>query len=264
MTETATTAPSRFLSYDLFGAKITPMNATEMLHAFESHIDNNFQCIMASQNMHGLRVHIENVAVRDLHDLPQTHVHIDGMPLVGLCRLNGIPAGRDHRVTLVDFVWPLLELSAKRGWRVYYLGATEEIITAGQARIAERLPELNLRAHHGYIDNTADADAVNREIADFQPHLVLVGLGMGRQERWILANLATLGTASVMTMGACMEYIAGAVGTPPRWMGRTGLEWFYRFAEQPARFWRRYLIEPWIVLGHIAWYQARKGPRSNT
>jgi N-acetylglucosaminyldiphosphoundecaprenol N-acetyl-beta-D-mannosaminyltransferase len=248
--------PLRFVSYDLFGAKITPTTNDDLQYLLESHIDAAEQCVVASQNMHGLRVRLNTPALRELHALPQTHVHIDGMPLVALCRLNGIRATREHRVTLVDFIWPLLVLAERRGWRVYYVGATADVVRAGTARIAERLPTLELRAHHGYLNDAATTAEVAGEIAAFAPQLVLVGMGMGRQERWILEHLAAIAPASVMTVGACMEYIAGAVGTPPRWMGRAGLEWLYRFAEQPARFWRRYLVEPWIVLGYIAWYTA--------
>lgn len=246
-----TAAPVHFPSHDVYGAKVTPMTADELLDLLDSHIAARAQCVVASQNMHGLRVRIADESMRTLHDLPQTYVHIDGLPLIGLCRLCGVRASRAHRVTLVDFVWPLLTLAERRGWKVYYLGADERVLAAGTARIRTRLPMLDLRAHHGYLRDEAASSAVTSEIAAFAPDLILVGMGMGRQERWILEHLDAIAPASVMTVGACMEYIAGVVGTPPRWMGRAGLEWLYRLAENPGRFWRRYLIEPWVVAAYI-------------
>jgi N-acetylglucosaminyldiphosphoundecaprenol N-acetyl-beta-D-mannosaminyltransferase len=249
-------APLHFPSHDVFGAKITPMTGADLLGLLESNIAARQQCVVASQNMHGLRVRLAAASMRRLHDLARTYVHIDGMPLVALCRLRGVRASRVHRVTLVDFIWPLLTLAERHSWRVYYLGGGQDMLTAGSALIKARLPQLELRTHHGYIDDASATAAVAQEIAEFAPDLVLVGMGMGRQERWILQHLETIAPASVMTVGACMEYLAGAVGTPPRWMGRAGLEWLYRLAENPSRFWQRYLVEPWVVLGHILHYTA--------
>jgi N-acetylglucosaminyldiphosphoundecaprenol N-acetyl-beta-D-mannosaminyltransferase len=48
--------------------------------------------------------------------------------------------------------------------------------------------------------------------------------------------------------GACIDYVAGAVPTPPRWMGRLGVEWLHRLVSEPRRLWSRYLVEPWFVL----------------
>ena len=247
-------AQCRLDSYDFYGGKITPATIDELLSLLESNVDRGQQCIVASQNMHGLCVRLTNPAMRRLHELPQTYVHIDGMPLVLLCRLSAIKATSRHRVTLVDFVWPLLALAERRAWRIYYLGGNDDVVKAGMGHIAMRFPGLEVRAHNGYFEESS-AMAVADEIARFAPHLVMVGMGMGRQESWILNHYQALAPASIVTVGACMEYVAGAVGTPPRWMGRMGLEWLYRFAENPARFWRRYLIEPWIVLAYILWYK---------
>jgi N-acetylglucosaminyldiphosphoundecaprenol N-acetyl-beta-D-mannosaminyltransferase len=96
--------------------------------------------------------------------------------------------------------------------------------------------------------------AVVQDIVDYRPQVLLVGMGMGIQERWILQNLDILSPTSVCTVGACMEYIAGAAATPPRWMGQAGLEWLFRLTENPGRFWYRYLVEPWFVLAYILWY----------
>lgn len=244
----------RYPSYDLFGAKITPTTAGDLLSILDSYIGAGRQCVIASQNMHGLHIALRDASFARLHCLPDTYVHIDGMPLVLLCKLRGIAASCNHRVTLVDWIWPLLQHAADEGWRLYYLGATESVLRDGTAVILARIPHLALKTHHGYIvDAEGNADpAVLDDVARYRPHLVLVGMGMGPQEHWILENLQALAPACVCTVGACIEYIAGAVKTPPRWMGRVGLEWLFRFAENPTRFWYRYLIEPWFVLAHVA------------
>jgi N-acetylglucosaminyldiphosphoundecaprenol N-acetyl-beta-D-mannosaminyltransferase len=52
----------------------------------------------------------------------------------------------------------------------------------------------------------------------------------------------------VLPCGACMDYVAGVIPAPPRWMGRFGIEWLYRLASEPRRLWRRYLVEPWALV----------------
>ena len=73
-------------------------------------------------------------------------------------------------------------------------------------------------------------------------------MGMPRQEHWIFENSADVGAGAICNVGGLMDYIAGETPTPPRWMGRFGLEWLFRLASNPKRLWRRYLIEPWFVL----------------
>jgi N-acetylglucosaminyldiphosphoundecaprenol N-acetyl-beta-D-mannosaminyltransferase len=240
-------------SYNLFGSKVTLATRDELLETIAASIAEAKPCVVASQNMHGMYVGTREESFERLHALDETVVHIDGMPIVLLCRLAGIPARRDHRATLVDVIWPLLELAAAREWRVFYLGAQGETLERGMAAIRARFPRLPLASHHGFVDATNEAAVVER-IRAFAPQLVLVGMGMGRQERWILEHGREIGPACFFTVGACLEYVSGTVRTPPRWMGQAGLEWLFRLAENPRRFWFRYLIEPWVVLVHCARY----------
>ncbi|HEU4751959.1 MAG TPA: WecB/TagA/CpsF family glycosyltransferase, partial [Armatimonadota bacterium] len=77
--------------------------------------------------------------------------------------------------------------------------------------------------------------------------------GMPRQERWIVDNLERLPEGTVVfDLGALMDLFAGALPVPPRWVGRAGLEWLYRLCTHPRRVWRRYLLEPWFLLPHLA------------
>jgi len=76
-------------------------------------------------------------------------------------------------------------------------------------------------------------------------------LTMPRQEKWVLRNRARLKVNAILTAGACFDYVAGAIPTPPRWMGQLGLEWLYRLVSEPRRLWRRYLVEPVYLLPYF-------------
>ena len=245
-------------SYEFFGAKITPATADELCALLDAHVTLERQCVVASQNLHGMYVGLNEPAVPTLHRLDRTYVHIDGMPIVWLCRLWGIRASSEHRVTLLDLIWPLLELAERRGYRVYLLGGTESVAQSAARTVGARLPRLALRAHHGFFSDAGEAPSVVEDIRAFETDLLLIGLGMGRQEKWILEHAPSISPACVVTVGACMEYLAGAVRVPPRWLGPLGLEWIFRLAENPKRFWRRYTIEPWVVAWNLAGHFARR------
>jgi N-acetylglucosaminyldiphosphoundecaprenol N-acetyl-beta-D-mannosaminyltransferase len=85
-------------------------------------------------------------------------------------------------------------------------------------------------------------------IRQHNPDVLIVGMGMPRQERWLLANHDKLAAPVLLTSGAAIDYVAGEIPTPPRWLGPLGLEWLYRLASEPRRLWRRYLLEPWFAV----------------
>ena len=72
-------------------------------------------------------------------------------------------------------------------------------------------------------------------------------MGMPRQEAWIAANYGLLETGVVFSLGAAFDYEAGVQKAAPRWSGRLGLEWLFRFAADPKRLFTRYFVEPWLL-----------------
>ncbi len=239
-----------YRSFKILGFKITPLTLAEQLELVAAYIKTGEQCVLAHLNLHGMYMSQKEPAISYLHEESATFVAIDGMPLVLFCRLAGIKGRRRHRVTNVDLFWPLMSLAVQSGWRIYYIGSTPEVLAKALTAIHDRLPTLVIRGHHGYIE--IDDDDVIAEVNEFRPDLVIVGMGMGLQERWILKNKRSLAPASLMPVGALMEFIAGTVSTPPRWAGPLGLEWLFRLKGNPRRFWRRYLIEPWAVVWNLA------------
>lgn len=99
------------------------------------------------------------------------------------------------------------------------------------------------------MDNAAEAAAVTDAISAARPDVLLVGMGMPRQERWVARFRDRLPPCVILTVGAAFDYEAGVTPTPPRWSGRLGVEWLFRFAAEPRRLFFRYFIEPWSLIG---------------
>lgn len=178
-------------------------------------------------------------------------VYIDGMPLVVLGRLLGYPLAREHRITSLDWFPELLRESAKKGWGIFYLGSRPGVAELGAERLRARFPGLTIHTHHGYfdMDDPQENGRVLEEISRFLPNVLLVGMGMPRQEEWILRNLDAISANVTFTIGALMDYHADEIPVPPRWMGRIGLEWAFRLVAEPRRLGRRYLVDPWALVG---------------
>lgn len=161
----------------------------------------------------------------------------------------GKPLEPEHRVTYVDWVRPLMAEAKRQGWRIFHLGGKPGVAERAAEKLRSEFPGLLLQTHHGYFDMAGKENKdILEKINAFRPHVLMVGMGMPRQEHWVLDNLEHLGVNAILTAGACFDYVAGAIPTPPRWMGRLGLEWAYRLFSEPRRLWRRYLVEPWYLV----------------
>lgn len=230
----------------LLGVTVNAVTIEDLNLCIAASVERNERWIIANHNLRSVYLFHRDPEMRSFF----THaliVHIDGMPLVYWARLLGYPVRKEHRVTYVDWVHPLMAMAEAEGWRVFYLGGKPGVAAQAAQKLQERYPRLMIQTHHGYF-TPEENETVLQEIAEFQPHVLMVGMGMPRQEHWVLDNLDRIQANAILTAGACFDYIAGAIPTPPRWMGRMGLEWLYRLFSEPRRLWRRYLVEPWALL----------------
>jgi N-acetylglucosaminyldiphosphoundecaprenol N-acetyl-beta-D-mannosaminyltransferase len=233
------------------GVTLQPKSLPEMNKLVERGIRERQRWIIANHNLHSVYLFHRYPRLRKFYsDVHWTY--LDGMPLVALGRLYGYPLQRKQRVTHADWMGPLMELAAGRGWRVFNLGSPREVAERGAAQLRKRYPALQIEVSDGYFDARRGSDeneALVARINAYRPDLLMVGMGMPRQEFWTQENFARLKAHVILSSnGAAFEYVAGAVPTPPRWAGRMGLEWIFRLINEPRRLFARYLLEPWYIL----------------
>jgi len=229
------------------------MNMAELNALLAETIERNEKAIVANHNLHSLYLFLKSSKVRAFYrDARWTH--IDGMPIVALAKLYGYRVPRESRVTYADWTYSIAEVAAQKKWRLFYLGSAPGIAEAGAKILRNRFPGLQIATASGFFNTTggsSENEDVLRKIAAFEPHVLMVGMGMPRQELWIHENFAALQANAILTAGAAMDYVAGAVPTPPRWAGKVGLEWAFRLGAEPKRLWHRYLVEPWTIVGAV-------------
>jgi len=237
-------------TFDLLGARVNLLTMTQLNDIIAATIESDKKCVLANHNLHSLYLLRHEIEMRLFFESVD-YSHVDGMALIFLGRCLGLPVKKCHRVTYVDWFPILMRESARRNWRVFYLGSKPGVSKEGAAILRQRFPGLEIAIAHGYFNAHPDSDEnhnILNTINRYRPHILLVGMGMPRQEYWILNNLSNLSVNVVLPSGAAMDYVVGTIPTPPRWASKIGLEWFSRLINEPGRLWRRYLVEPWSLL----------------
>ena len=98
--------------------------------------------------------------------------------------------------------------------------------------------------------NAQEEAELQAQIRAARPDILWVGLSTPKQERFMAEYLSKLDVTLMVGVGAAFDFHAGRVSQAPRWMQRSGLEWFYRLCCEPRRLWKRYLRNnPLFVLG---------------
>ncbi len=182
----------------------------------------------------------------------------DGLPIVWLSRLEGRPL--PERVTGVDLVDTLCAQAERRGVGVYLLGASERTIRTVAALMHHRYPALDLHYAHGYF---ASEDAADRagDIARSGARLLIVGMGVPRQEHFIEDHWDCLDVDVAIGVGGSFDVLAGVRRRAPRWVQNSGLEWLFRLAQEPRRLLPRYAVTNAQFLMAIAREWASPAPR---
>jgi N-acetylglucosaminyldiphosphoundecaprenol N-acetyl-beta-D-mannosaminyltransferase len=236
----------------ILGVEVDALTEAELFATIEKTISDGEQKFIAHHNLHSIYLALQDSEMRDFYESADIII-ADGMSLVLAGQLSGQKIRRRHRISWTDMILPLMKRAADNGWRVFFLGGAPGIPERVVCLLKAKFPGLEIDAHHGYLDdggsNAATPDVIRR-IASCNPRILVIGMGMPRQEHLVARNAASLPANIVITAGACMDYLVGEKRMAPRWLGKIGLEWTYRLFTEPRRLYRRYLFEPWVVLWH--------------
>lgn len=175
----------------------------------------------------------------------------DGVGLLWAARWLG---GRlPERVAGSDLVGLIAEAAARRGWRVFLLGAAEGVAQRAADRLTARYPGLAIAGVFAGSPRREDEDGQVALIRAAATDVLLVAYGAPAQDYWIARNLARLGVPVSLGVGGAFDFLAGAAQRAPRWVQRLGLEWLHRLYRQPWRARRivtAAILFPLAVLRH--------------
>lgn len=166
----------------------------------------------------------------------------DGAPVAWALRKLGFPA--QERINGPDLMWRYLREAERAGQTVYFYGSTNETLEKLRAAIQREFPALEIAGMHSPPFRAVSATEDEAEVAEINQsgaHVVFVGLGCPKQEKWMAAHQGRV-NAVMVGVGAAFDYHSGALKRAPLWWQHNGLEWLYRLVSDPRRLLKRYMV----------------------
>ena len=234
---------------ELMGCSIDNLTMNETLDRVERFIDSgrphqhvvvNVDKLVKAQSNPELRQIINECAL----------INADGMPVVWASRLLG--KSLKERVTGVDLFEALMERAAQKKWRVYLLGARQEITSTVKTRYESKYPGLTIVGwRDGYWAPHEDA-SVAATIGSAGVDILFVAISSPKKEQFLARYQAEMKVPFAMGVGGTFDVAAGKIRRAPKWMQAAGMEWFFRFLQEPRRMFRRYFIEDMMFVRMLA------------
>jgi N-acetylglucosaminyldiphosphoundecaprenol N-acetyl-beta-D-mannosaminyltransferase len=228
---------------DILGVGVDPLTVEELHAEIGRLVRDGERGLVLNVNAHCLNLCYEDPELRGFLNGAEV-VFCDGAGVMLAARILGrrIP----ERITYADWAWRLAALAAAERYSLYFLGARPGVAQEAAKSLQQSYPNLRIvGVRHGYFDHSAKSpenEAVVREISAAAPDILLVGLGMPLQERWLMENRERIDAGVVLTGGAVFDYVSGGLRRGPRLLTENGFEWLARLFAEPRRLWRRYLV----------------------
>ncbi|RPD47383.1 glycosyltransferase [Paracnuella aquatica] len=169
----------------------------------------------------------------------------DGNPLIWASKLLGTPL--KALVAGSDLFPVLCAHSVDRGYRLFFLGGLEGVAAKAAAVLQQQYPRIQIVGTYsppfGFDKNPVENEKIIAMINAVQPHILFVGVGAPKQEKWMFRNLSQLNINVALGIGASFDFVAGTIKRAPSFMRKVGMEWFWRFSHEPKRLFRRYFID---------------------
>ena len=155
-----------------------------------------------------------------------------------------------ERVAGADLAEELLKIASGKEWPVYFLGGAPGIAQRAAARFMElHVPFKLAGCHEGYFDSEEEKKII-KDIKKSGAKLLLAGLGVPKQEKWLYKHQAELGVPVAIGVGGTLDVMAGVMKRAPRWMQKAKLEWLFRGMLQPKRAGRLLALPKFVLEVH--------------
>lgn len=167
-------------------------------------------------------------------------INADGQSIVWASKFLGksVP----ERVAGIDLMEQLIKLSSKKGYKIYFFGAKEEVVTEVVNKYKDKYSDLQVAGYRNGYFTDKDMPEIIEDMKNSNADILLVAFSSPNKEYWLDENIDKINIPFCMGVGGSFDVVAGKTKRAPVWMQNLGLEWFYRFLQEPKRMWKRYLI----------------------
>lgn len=237
--------------FNILGTKIAPINILDVVIKIEKFISNNIKNYITITGVHGLIEALYSYEVRIAHNRAALSVP-DGMPLVWIGKLKGFK--NLERCYGPDLMLEVIEDSLKNKYKHFFYGGANGVAELLKEKMEEKYPGVQIVGTYTppfHSLNQMEEKEFIQQIFRLKPDIIWVGLSTPKQEIFMYEYLPKLDTKLMIGVGAAFDFHTGRVKQAPRWMQRSGLEWFYRIIADPKRLWKRYAKNNPLFIWHI-------------
>lgn len=176
-------------------------------------------------------------------------INADGASIIWAAKKLHVPV--TTRVTGIDLFLRLVEEAAKNGYKIYLFGAKQEVVEKVQSIFTEQYPALQIAGVRSGYFKPEDEEQIVANMAASGADMMFVAFSSPKKEYWVHKYLDQLNIPFVMGVGGSFDVVAGVTRRAPKVWQNLGLEWFYRFIQEPKRLFKRYIIGNMTFIRHV-------------
>lgn len=229
---------------------------SEVIDEIENMIHSNRKSYVVAVNVDVIMKIEQDALLKKVTDEADM-VLVDGQPLIWISKLHNHPI--KEKISGSDLVPKLCALAADKGYTIFILGGRDGIAERAKENLQTKHPAIDVVGTYsppfGFEKNSIELIKINQMISDAKPDLLIVCFGCPKQEKWIYQNIEEYEAKVSVCAGATVDFLAGNVQRAPKWMSDHGLEWFYRFMQEPKRLFKRYFVNDIKILKLIWKYR---------
>lgn len=240
------------------GVPFSNLNRQELVTLLHGYVQSTEKCQVCFVPTNSIMAARQKPLVKKVYE-QSSLVICDGVPIQWASSILGSPL--KERITGFDLFPLFIQECAKKGYRVFFMGAAEGVAEQLSLRYSILYPQLNIRGYYCPPMSDSFSKAENEKMVQLinnaETDVLFVSLTAPKQDIWIHQHLDQLNVKIAMGVGAAFNAELGNIKRAPEWMQSAGLEWFYRFIQEPFRLFRRYFIEaplfiPLVVKQYIS------------
>ncbi len=240
----------------LLNTYINNIGMDEAIQSIETMVENKNRSYIVAVNV-DVAVKIENDRyLKEIVDNADM-VLVDGKPVIWISKWNGHPV--KEKVSGSDMVPCLCRKAAQKGYSIFIIGGKNGVAEKAKQNLEKTCPGIKIVGAYappfGFEKDLDELARINKRISEAHPDLLIACFGCPKQEKWIYENYKKYDATVSICAGATVDFLAGNVKRAPEWMSEHGLEWLYRFLQEPKRMFKRYFIDDLRIIRMIWKYR---------
>lgn len=238
--------------------EIDNLTMDEALQAIDSLIKEDKCSYVVTPNVDHIVQLETNVELQQVYNNADL-ILTDGKPLIWISKWYKTPI--KEKISGSDLFPLLCNMAAEKGYKMFFLGAAEGVAAKAAEKLKHKYHGLQIVGTYsppfGFEKDDNEMSKIKSMIKEACPHILIVGLGCPKQEKFMYYHCKELGVPVSLGLGASLDFEAGNVKRAPKWMADHGLEWLFRITQDPKRMMKRYLIDDVKILKLAGKYRKR-------